>query len=234
MRAVVLALAVLVGGSVAAVARDARAHGGAGGAQLPADAEPVTADGKKAKELLAALPADDASKALVADSVKKAKLALGRANGAKLAGDQEGAQILSRLALAWAQTATSTVKAVDTEKRASEAEARTKDRKEKIGRARSLLAETEARKLQLVAEVAKAEEAAKKGPPSKADKDKKPGDKKGEEKKAKPDKKAAPPDQPQPKAPEKKPSKAENKPAPQKSAPQMPAPQKPAPKKGAP
>lgn len=163
--ALVLALAASAAGAPVALA-----HGSAGGVQLPPDAEAVAPEGKKAKELLAALPADAPVRAAIADPVKKAKLALGRAHGAKLAGDEDGARLLSRVALAWAQAARATVQAVQTEKRAADGETRTKTLKEKIARARALLTETEARKLQLTAEVSKAEDASTK-PSKNASKD---------------------------------------------------------------
>lgn len=141
------------------------AHGtGAGGAQLPPDAEPVAPEGKKARELLAALPQDEQSKALTASAVKKSNEAMGRAHGAHLAGDREGAVLLSRVALAWAQAATAAVRAAESERKAATTESKSLELKGKLDRARALLAETEARKLQLAAEVTKAEEAAKSSP----------------------------------------------------------------------
>ncbi|MBK8938969.1 MAG: hypothetical protein IPM79_15410 [Polyangiaceae bacterium] len=214
MRKVVLALVVsgLLGGHVLG-APAALAHGGAGGEQLPPDADPVAPDGVKAKERLASLPSDDTTKALVEAPVKKARLALGRAHGAKLAGDEEGAGLLSRVALGWADSAVALVSAALSETKAAEAETKTKDLKDKLGRARALLAETEARKLQLVASVKKAEEAAK-APPVSVDPAKK---KAGEV--AKPSEKKG-----QPVAPKKPPEKAVE---PSKGA----APKKPAPPK---
>lgn len=208
-----LALAVVLSGltwGAVLAAPAARAHGGAGGAQLPPDAEPVTADGAKAKERLASVPADPTTQALVAEPLKSSRLALGRAHGAKLAGDEEGASLLSRVALGWADAAVALVSAALSESRAAEAEGKTQELKGKIERARSLLAETEARKLQLLSSVSKAEAAAKAAPasaPSGATAKKKgeePAKKKGEEA-TKPQKKAAAP------APPKEPAKAQPK-----------------------
>jgi len=146
--------------------------------QLPPDPAPVTPDGTKAKAILDALPKDEASAAVLADAAKKARLALSRADGAHLAKDGEGARILSRVALAWAEAASLSVRAVDAEKKATAEETTKRDLKEKIERARALLAETEARKLQLAAEAQKAELEAKRAleapKPSKDDQAKKP------------------------------------------------------------
>jgi hypothetical protein len=135
----------------------AHAHG-AGGAQLPPDAPAVTPDGEKAKAALATASKDAAA----ASSVKEGKRALGRAHGASLAGDTEGARLLSRLALAWAEAATSAMKAEASESHATEEETRAHDLDEKLSRAKLTLRETESRKGQLVAEVARVEAEAKK------------------------------------------------------------------------
>lgn len=171
-----LALGIALGAAVAAptlgLESSAWAQGtGSGGAQLPPDAEPVAPEGKKARELLAALPQDEPSKALTANAVKKSNQAMGRAHGAHLAGDREGAVLLSRVALAWAQAATAAVRAAESEKKAAATESKSLELKGKLDRARALLAETEARKLQLAAEVTKVEEAAKSAPVAPAAKD---------------------------------------------------------------
>ena len=114
-------------------------------------------------------PNDDATRALVAEPTKKAKVAIARAHGAHLAKDEDGARLLGRVALAWAEAAAAWVRAAEAEKKAAESEGRHKDLKDKIERAKALVAETEARKLQLLSEVAKAEEEAKTAPPPKPD-----------------------------------------------------------------
>lgn len=202
MRPIVFALVLATSTSVVGAAA---AHGGAGGAQLPSDAEPVTPEAKKALEVLAALPKDEATTKLVAEPTKKAKEAVARAHGAHLAKDEEGARLLGKVALAWAESAAAWVRAAEAEKKAAEGEGRHKDLKDKIERAKALVAETEARKLQLLSEVAKAEEEAKKAPP-------KPDAKKPKDPKA--------PKEPKPKEP-KAPKKAEEpkKPAPKGDAP---------------
>lgn len=211
---------IALGLALAMPSASAWAHGtGSGGAQLPPDAEPVAPEGKKARELLAALPQDEPSKALVASAVKKSNDALGRAHGAHLAGDREGAVLLSRVALAWAQAATAAVRAAESEKKAAASESKTLELKGKLDRARALLAETEARKLQLAAEVAKAEqnaqtlpassskEPAKKDPKKDKAKDPKPAKKEEPKKPAQPAKQPAgppPPSKAEPKANDKK------------------------------
>jgi hypothetical protein len=154
--AAALALGVLVGAPSLA-----RAHGGgsAGGAQLPSDPPAVTPDGEKAKAEIAALASqkDARLKAAVGAALDKAKKALGRAHGASLAGDAEGAKVLSRVALAWAKAARGVARATETEARADAAQAKVKDLKEKVARAKALVTETESRKRQLATEIARAE-----------------------------------------------------------------------------
>ncbi len=78
-----------------------------------------------------------------------------------MAGDADGARILSRVSLAWAKAATAIVRATETEKRADAAQAKVKDLRDKVERAKALLTETESRKGQLTTEIARAELAAK-------------------------------------------------------------------------
>lgn len=186
---------VRLGGALVAAlllfqAEGAYAHGSSGGMQLPPDPAPVTPDGSKAKAILDALPKDEASAVILQEAAKKARLALGRADGAHLAKDGEGARILSRVALAWAEAASLAVRAAEAEKKATAEETAKRELKEKIERARALLAETEARKLQLTAETQKAELDAKRAletpKPSKDDKTKKPKKAAGSDAPAKP------------------------------------------------
>jgi len=153
--------ALLVGavlfGSGLIGAGDAFAHD-AGGAQLPTDPPAVTPDGQKANAELASVSKDDAA----AEAVKEGTRALGRAHGASLAGDVDGARLLSRLALAWANAATTATRAKDAEVAATAEETRAKEVADKLTRAKLTLRETESRKGQLVAEVARVEAEAKK------------------------------------------------------------------------
>lgn len=144
----------------------ARAHGGgsAGGAQLPTDPPAVTPDGVKAKAEIQALAAvkDARLSTAIAAAVERARKALGRAHGASLAGDTEGAKILSRVSLAWTKAARAVVRATEAEARADAAQTKVKELKEKLERARTLVTETESRKRQLTTEIARAESEAKK------------------------------------------------------------------------
>jgi chromosome segregation ATPase len=136
------------------------AHG-ASERSLPAEVPAVTPEGVEAKAELEALSADAATKSITSERVESGKRALARAHGAKLAGDEDGARSLSRVARAWARSARAAIEAAATEKRASAAEARARELEQKLARARSLLAETQARRGQLRAEIPRIEEAAK-------------------------------------------------------------------------
>lgn len=141
-------------------APSAGAHG-AGGRELPADAPAVTPEGVEAKAELDALSADEASRSMISQRIESGKQALARAHGAKLAGDEAGARSLSRVARAWAKSARAAIDAAAAEKRAAAAETRARELEEKLARARTLLAETQARRGQLRAEIPRVEEAAK-------------------------------------------------------------------------
>jgi len=136
----------------------AYAHGEAG-AQLPDDAPAVTKDGEKAKAELARVGGskEAAPKELLSEPLGKGKKAIARAHGASLAGDEIGAKLLSRVALAWAQAAGATLRAFETEKGAEVAEVKATAQKDQIQRKKALLVEMEARKLSLTKEVAAAE-----------------------------------------------------------------------------
>lgn len=168
--------------------------GGAGGAQLPKDAPAVTPDGEKAKAELDGLAKDEAKQKVAGEATGKGRAALGRAHGASLAGDTVSAKLLSRVALAWASAAAAAVRASETEAKAGAAETKTIELKEKLVRAKALLAENEARRLQLAAEVQKLEDAAKSSdkapakPTKGADKSPAKGSKGAPEKGAPPDK----------------------------------------------
>ncbi len=151
-----------VGWAVAAllIAPGAWAHG-AGGRELPTDAPAVTPEGVEAKSELDALSADPEAARISAERIASGRRALGRAHGAKLAGDEVGARSLSRVARAWAKSARAAIEAAAAEKRAATAEAKARELAEKLARARTLLAETQARRGQLRAEIPRIEEAAK-------------------------------------------------------------------------
>jgi hypothetical protein len=136
------------------------AHG-AGGRELPTDAPAVTPEGVEAKAELDALSADEAAKSMISQRIESGRRALARAHGAKLAGEEAGARSLSRVARAWAKSARAAIEAAAAEKRAAAAEVQARELEQKLARARSLLAETQARRGQLRAEIPRVEEAAK-------------------------------------------------------------------------
>ncbi|MFO0617099.1 MAG: hypothetical protein U0414_31170 [Polyangiaceae bacterium] len=150
--------------SAALVARDARAHDDSGGTQLPTRAAPVTKDGEAAVALLKAIEASADSLAVAKDQVDRAWKAIARAEGAKLSGDEEGARLLSGLALELARGADALARAAAAEKKADAAEKQAAALQEKLERLRTLLAETDARRVQVTAEVDKARNAEKPPP----------------------------------------------------------------------
>ena len=179
---------------VACIEARAFAHGDAG-AQLPDDAPAVTKEGEKAKAELARVGAAKAPKELLADPLAKGKAAIARAHGASLAGDETGAKLLSRVALAWSQAAAATLRAFESERSADAAETKTTAQKDQIQRKKALLVEMEARKMSLTKELAAVESEAKTAPPRKTEPA--PKKKDGDAKKA----------EPKPKAPAEKPKK---------------------------
>lgn len=140
----------------------AAAHGGdSGGQQLPNAVRPVTPDGSRAVDILSRLEKDTVAAAIVREPIGKAKRALQRADGANAAGDAEGSRLLSSLALAHATNAEATLRAVDAEKKSSAAQTKNADLHDKLVRTRTLLAETQAQRGQIAAELARAEEEAR-------------------------------------------------------------------------
>ncbi len=157
----VASLAVLALLVAALAPGEAAAHGAGGAGQLPKDAPTVTPEGAKAKGEIEAMEKDPRARTVVARALKSARQALGRAHGAHLVGDGDAARILSRVALAWTRASRAVLRAADAEGRADVAETKAKELKEKLERARALLAETDARRGQLSVEVARAEAGAK-------------------------------------------------------------------------
>ena len=142
-----------------AVPHSAFAHGASGQA-LPTDAPPVTKDGETAKSSIAEIEGDPKKLTIAAKAVAKARKALGRAHGAKLANDTEGARLLSLVALAWSKAAEASVKAADTLNAADVLSTTRAELTQKLSRAKMLLAEHDARRLALAAAVRDAEKLA--------------------------------------------------------------------------
>lgn len=156
-RLVCFLLASLVLGSVPGVAK---AHGQSG-EQLPENAPVVSELGKKAKAALDALDGDASSKELAAPFIARGRRALARAHGAHLAGDAEGREQLSRIALAAAEAGAVTAKARAAESKASAAEKNLQDLKDRVARLKTLVAETQAQRGQVGVELVRAREAAR-------------------------------------------------------------------------
>jgi hypothetical protein len=170
LRAALLLSALLFPAS----AGTALAHGASGESQLPDDAPAVTPEGAKAKKEIQALEGREAGlKRVIGSALAAAKKALGRAHGASLAGDTDGARILSRVSLSWAKAAGAIARATETEKRADDGQAKVKDLRDKVERAKALRTETESRKRQLTTEIARAELTAKQASGASIDAEKK-------------------------------------------------------------
>jgi len=154
----------MVGAALAAVVapRVALAHGDSGGTQLPKDAPPVTKDGEEAKATFKRIEADAGLLGLVKATIEKGERALARAQGAKLSSDDEGAHLLSKLALGLAKDAEATIRAADAEKKADDAQAKAAELAEEVTRMKTLLAETEAHRATVAADLARAQDDAKK------------------------------------------------------------------------
>lgn len=101
-------------------------------------------------------PGGDAA-AIVAEPVAQAKRALQRAHGARAAGDAKNARRLDTLALEWAETAQALLRAADAEAAAADAAKRAYEIETKVERARTLLAETQARRGRAAAELERVE-----------------------------------------------------------------------------
>lgn len=99
-----------------------------------------------ATAILASLPQDDATQAVVADAVAKATKALTRATDMRNAGDPEHARMMDAVAVEWALVAVDLVNARKAETLLTKIQRKLFDLKEKIDRARLLLEETHARK----------------------------------------------------------------------------------------
>ena len=122
-------------------------------------------DGATAEKLLqeiGARAARDAGTAkVVAAAVESAKTSLERAHGARAAGDAAHARMLDGLALEWAETARDLERAAAAEQSSLVAAKAAADATTQADRARSLLEETQARRMRAAAELEKVEAGAK-------------------------------------------------------------------------
>lgn len=159
-----LALGALAG----ALAISAPAVASAHGASPSLDGAPTPpsppGDGAKAEAILAEVAAhakDAAAQKLVAGPVHDAKVALERARGARVSGDDAHAKMLDGLALELAGTARDVQRAAEAEARSFATVQKARDLSTKLERARALLEETQARRGRATAELDKAEADAK-------------------------------------------------------------------------
>jgi hypothetical protein len=125
---------VLAAGMVAAL--------GAGVAFAAAPGSPRA----QAEALIAEVDAHPADKKLAAELVDHARSALGRANGARSAGDVAHGEELEAMGLEWAQAARDLVQTTQVEEQAVKLEKQAADASRKAIRAQALLEETLARR----------------------------------------------------------------------------------------
>ena len=190
LRGCAAALAVGAALGAALSPASALAHGGGAYVQAPTPPAPP-GDGAKAEELLAKVDAEvkgTERASIVQEAVGKARRALERAHGARTSGDEPHAAMLSALALDWARVATTLLTASNAERSAESAAKESQEVGTKVERARALLAESQAQRGVVAAELVRLEAeavrlGAKKGEPGKV---------KGDAAKSAPAKPAAP------------------------------------------
>ncbi|MGK4007094.1 hypothetical protein WMF31_31015 [Sorangium sp. So ce1036] len=125
-------------------------------ATTAAAAESTAAKASATTAAAAKAPASNAAK-VVAEPVAQAKRALQRAHGARVAGDAANARRLDALALEWAETARTLLRAAEAEAAAVDAAERAYKIETKMDRARALLAETQVRRGRAAAELERVE-----------------------------------------------------------------------------
>lgn len=154
-----LAIALAVASPALLPDASARAHGG----ELVNASRPPAppGDGATAEKLLQEIEAraarDAGTAKVVAAAVERAKTSLERAHGARVSGDGVHARMLDGLALEWAETARDLERAAAAEQSSLVAAKSAADATTQADRARSLLEETQARRLRAEAELEKAE-----------------------------------------------------------------------------
>jgi hypothetical protein len=156
-----------------------------------ASAEPPARD--RAKALLAELDKTGASRSAARDAVTEANRALGRADKARLAGDQKHGAELEALALEWAEAGRDIERAAAAEARAAELEKKLTEAEAKLRTTRTLIEQAAARRARADAELAELEQS-KAGSPAASSSSAPPG------KAPKPAPSAAPPQKPAPSA----------------------------------
>jgi hypothetical protein len=154
--------AVFVGSALAPGV--ALAHGGGG--SMPTETPvPPPGEGLTALNIVRELEAKGATAQetarVTAEPIKAVKLALERARGARVAGDEAHARMLDGIALEWAETARDLDRAATVERAATAEGQRALEAQTKADRARALLEETQARRGRTAAELARVEAEAK-------------------------------------------------------------------------
>jgi hypothetical protein len=96
-----------------------------------------------------------------AEPVTAAKMALERAHGARVRGDEPHARMMDALALEWAEAARDLARAAAAERAAQAASQKAYEAQTKAERARALLEETQARRGRTAAELVRVEAEAK-------------------------------------------------------------------------
>jgi hypothetical protein len=129
---------------------------------LPA---PVAIEGASAESIVKAIEGraakDAATAKVVKEPLENAKKSLERAHGARAAGDEAHGKQLDALALEWATMARDLERAAAAERVAAEAAQKARDVATQAERARTLLEETQARRLRAAAELDRVEAEAK-------------------------------------------------------------------------
>ncbi len=120
-----------------------------------------TDDAAAAAAIIQELDADTAHKALLADTLAKAKEALERGHRMRVAGDGAHGKLADAVALEWAETARDLVRAADLEKAAAVSRAGALDAGARVEREQAAVEESIARVGRLRAELEAAERDAK-------------------------------------------------------------------------
>jgi hypothetical protein len=109
---------------------------------------------ERTKALLAELDQKGASRGAARDAVAEARRALGRADKARLAGDQKHGAELEALALEWAEAGRDLARTQAAEERATELEKKLTDAEVKLRTTRTLIEQAAARRARADAELA--------------------------------------------------------------------------------
>jgi hypothetical protein len=158
-----LAIALAVASPALLPEANARADGGelVNASRPPAPPGDGATTEKLLQEIEARAARDAGTARVVAAAVESAKKSLERAHGARVSGDGVHARMLDGLALEWAETARDLERAAAAEQSSLVAAKGAADATTQADRARSLLEETQARRLRAAAELEKAEAEAK-------------------------------------------------------------------------